>query len=98
MNIYLRLDGMEAFAKGDDLYAWHFTCIPEGDKYNKPEVGAVLVATTDYVMPSRADCIAPILAKLDRREKEIQTEAFKELQEVQQRKNDLLMLGVSSDE
>lgn len=98
MKIYLKLNGMEQFAKGGSLYSWHFTCITDEDEFSKPETGAVLIATTGYTMPSKAECIPPLLAKLAKREAEIRAEAANELKEVQQRKNDLLMLEAPSND
>lgn len=91
-KVYLTIEGMERIAKGDQLYNWHFTTAGTDD-----DLGAdyILVGEFEVSLPSAADCIKPVLDKLNKKEAEIQAEAFAEIRKVQQRRNDLLTIGFS---
>lgn len=95
VSIFLNIEGMERHATGKDLFAWDFSTQlrKEGDERYDTMQGFTWLADVELLMPDATDCIAPVLAKLKAREAEINAEAGKELRLLQQRRNDLLMIG-----
>ena len=91
-KVYLSIEGMERLIKGETLYNWYFTTAGMDDDMGQ---NYKLVGTVELDLPSAADCIQQVLAKLKSKEDEIQAEAFAEVQKVQQRRNDLLTIGFS---
>lgn len=95
VSIFLNIEGMERHATGKELFAWNFSTQlhREGDERYDTMQGFIWLADLDLSLPDAADCIAPVMKKLKERETEINAEAAKELRAVQQRRNDLLMIG-----
>lgn len=96
LTIYLNTEGMERHAKGESLYSWHYSIQvrqPNDEPYGKEKGDFLELATVDPVLPAPAACIAPVLAKLKAREDELRQETYAELDKLQQRRNDLLMIG-----
>ena len=90
-NIAVILDpaGMEALAKGQKVYSWHYTVKALPD-----------IKPTDYILgeitpiaPVRETCIVSALAAIAKRRTEINLLAASDLQELKDRENALLMLG-----
>ena len=69
-------------------HSWHF--IARG---GDPRPQYRLLGEVDVRMPSPEDCIVPVLEALAKREQEIRTESYEELQKIKQRRNDLMMLS-----
>ena len=90
LKMCMTTEGMERWATGQTLYSWHFTATLEetdlGPQY-------LLLGEVDVRMPSPEDCIVPVLEALAKREQEIRTESYEELQKIKQRRNDLMMLS-----
>lgn len=90
ISIYLTIEGQERLALGQSLYPWHYAVRPVEEEI--PE-GHAFLATCEIQLPSVAECLPPVLAKLKLREAEIQAEAYKEILEIKTRRNNLLSLG-----
>lgn len=90
LKICMTAEGMERWARGQTLYSWHFNALLEevtlSSQYR-------LLGEVDVRMPSPEDCIVPVLEALAKREQEIRTESYEELQKIKQRRNDLMMLS-----
>lgn len=90
LKICMTTEGMERWATGQTLYSWHFNVLLEevtlSSQYR-------LLGEVDVRMPSPEDCIVPVLEALAKREQEIRTESYEELQKIKQRRNDLMMLS-----
>jgi len=93
LKLYVNVDGLEQIALGEVLWPWHFTL--QTNQYDVPPTGAVYLGEVDYELPKAEDCIAPVLAKLAAREQEIQAEAYREVQELKGRRENLLSLTYS---
>ena len=96
LTIYLNTEGMERHAKGESLYSWNYSIQvrqPNDEPYGKEKGDFLELATIDPVLPVPAACIVPVLAKLKAREDELRQETQAELDKLQQRRNDLLMIG-----
>jgi hypothetical protein len=91
-KVYITIEGMERIAKNEIMYNWHFTTAGMDDDMG---TDYLFVGEFEVSLPSAADCIKPVLAKLKKKEDEIQAEAFAELKKVHQRRNDLLTIGFS---
>jgi hypothetical protein len=89
LSIYLNAEGQERLALGQPRYSWHYDVrnveedIPEGHAF---------LGTVDAQLPTIAECLPPVLAKLKKREAEIQAEAYQEVLEIQERRNNLISL------
>lgn len=92
ISIYIRGSGLEAIAKGKDPYSWDFLVTHKGG-CRDPEPSAIrVVEDLEVALPDREICVRGALAKLEDRKKEIQSEAYKELLEVENRIKYLLAL------
>lgn len=90
--VYLDSAGQENLAHNRPLYPWHYTVRMEGEA---PSEGAVLLGEFTPTFPSVEACIPAVLATLKKKEQELQAQVHLDLQEVQQRRDALLMLGHS---
>ena len=86
MKVYLTVEGLERVALGRALYSWDYVVRDDPDE---PPKHGIQVGVFDPVMPPPAECVVPVMAKLNEREQAIKAEAFKEIAEVQDRKANL---------
>jgi hypothetical protein len=83
VQIYLNSEGQEAFALGQTPNSWHFSVRPVGG-YAESE-RSILLLEVELPMPNQVTCALRATEKLKAREQEIQAEAYKEVQAVQER-------------
>ena len=97
VSIFLNAEGMEVHAKGQQIQTWHLReqIRQEGDVLREGTDKEPLFWLGDFEanLPDVADCIAPALAKIKAEEARVNAEAAEQLMELQQRRNDLLMIG-----
>jgi len=89
LKVYVSVEGLERLATNQPLYSWHHRMTREDEDCLK---GDVLIGSFEPSYPSKEACIPPVLEKLKQREAEIQAEAYSEVQEIQERRNNLLAL------
>lgn len=89
LSIYVTAEGLERVALGKFLYAWDFSVREEGGL--PPERGAK-IGEIEPKYPSIAECIPVVMETLKAKEAEIQAEAYGEVQKIQERRNNLLIL------
>lgn len=89
LSVYLTVEGQEQLALGNSIYSWNYvTRLADSEG---PD-GAALLGSLEVALPTVEQCLPPVLAKLKKREAEIQAEAYKEVMEIQERRNNLLSL------
>ena len=95
--ILVTVEGMEQIAKGGEPYSWQLNIVLARDFENHPEVyiDRKLVGRCPVTFPSAAECIAPVLAKLKKKEQEIQAEAYEEMMKVKERREQILALTMT---
>ena len=93
MKVYFDAAALEKIAKGDPLYSWNYVVREDRET---PSEDWLLVATFEPAMPAKAQCIAPALAAIAKREAELRNELNKELAKLTERRNDLVMLEYQS--
>lgn len=89
LKVYIDAAGMEKIALGQELYSWHYSVYPA-----EAEKGALLkcVGTFNAQLPSIDACIVPVMEALKKKEAEIQAQAYAEVQEISERRANLLSL------
>jgi len=96
--VLVTVEGMEQIAKGGEPYSWQLQIIKAEDFDEHPDVYSdrMLVERFAAQLPSAAECVAPVLAKLRAKEQEIQAEAYEEMMKVKERREQILALTMSS--
>lgn len=89
LKVYVTVEGLEQIALGNRLWAWHYT-VREAEE--EASEHSILIGEFEPALPGREDCIAPVLERFRAKEAEIQAEAYRELQEVKSRRDNLLAL------
>ena len=89
LKLYLLPEGAEALALGRTLYTWNYA-VREEDA--DAPANSLPLGEIEFDLPSPVKCIQPVLAKLAQREAEIQAEAYKEVLELKERRQNLLSL------
>ena len=89
MKVYFTPTALERIAKEQALYTWDYTVRNDDDT---PPKDSILAAAFEPVFPSKAACVAPALAAIAEREKELRKELNAELAKLDERRNDLIML------
>lgn len=97
LAIFLRPEAHLPLAKGDLLWSWHFSVQPENatQEWDKTAEGATHLGYIDVELPSVETAVQIALAKLKAKEQEIQSQAYRDLQEVQNERSKLLSIGYS---
>ena len=90
-KVYVTVEGLERVALNLPLYSWHINTVQENNDIGQAE-GSYLLHEFDALLPLAVDCIQPVLAKLAEQEQEIQAEAYREVMELKQRRENLLSL------
>lgn len=93
MLVYLTIEGQERVALGEAPHQWHYTVREEAVTY---ETTDKLIGEFSVTLPTREECMEPVLAKLKAKEQEIQAEAYKEMMEIKARRDALLCLTMES--
>lgn len=101
VNLWLDAAGMEALAKGNQLYPWHITPRLVNDDgtetYPAPENSFQIAFNLPVQLPDTGTCINSAHNALNKRLQEIRAAAYADEREVQQRINDLLMIGHTAE-
>jgi len=95
LKLYLLPEGAEALALGRTLYTWNYALREESS--DAPD-NSLPLGEVEFDLPAPAECVQPVLAKLARREAEIQAEAYKEVREIKERRANLLSLTYTMPE
>ena len=93
MKVYFGPASLEKIAKDRALYSWDY--LVRANDEEGPE-GGILAGVFEVSLPTKAECIAPALAMLARKETELRQELNKELAELSARRNELIMLEFQS--
>jgi len=91
--IYLTAEGAEKHAMGQKIYPWHFTVRnPEDTDFGQPPPDGTSVGSLDAVLPSVNVCRTMAETMLKNKLREVQAEAYTNVQEVENRLSNLLAL------
>ena len=93
LKLYLLPEGAESHALGRTLYTWYYALREESS--DAPD-SSLFLAEVEFDLPTPADCVQPVLAKLAKRETELQAEVYKEIMELKERRANLLSLTYRS--
>ena len=97
VSIFLNAEGMENHAKGQQIQTWHLReqIRQDGDmrRDGTDKDPLIWLGDVELPLPAGVDCVAPALAKIKAEEARVNAEAAEQLMELQQRRNDLLMIG-----
>lgn len=96
LAISLRPDGHLPVAKGDTLWSWHFAAVPVTENgYETASEGSSHLGYIDVTLPSTEVAVQVALNKLKTKEQEIQAQAYRDVQEIQEERSKLLSLAYS---
>ena len=98
LAISLRPEGHLPVAKGDMLWSWHFAVHPESanQEWDKMSEGSTFLGYIDVELPSTEVAVKIALTKLKAKEQEIQAQAYRDVQEVQEERSKLLSIAYST--
>lgn len=89
LKVYIDAAGMENIALGKPLWNWHYSVYP-ADK--ECDASIKCIGSFEAQLPSIDACIVPVMEALKKKEAEIQAQAYAEVQEIAERRANLLAL------
>jgi hypothetical protein len=90
IRVYVTHEGLEKLALGQKLYSWHYG-IKDHEDDPIPE-HSKLVGEFEPNLPTPAECVQPVLAKLAEKEAQIQADAYADVKALNERRQNLLSL------
>lgn len=91
MKVYIAVEGLERLALGRSLYTWDYLVRDDSDP---PPEHSRYAGSFEVTLPTPADCVAPVMAKLKEREQTIQLEAQRDVMEIQERRMNLQAIAL----
>lgn len=90
MYVYLSIEGQEQVALGNQPNSWQYTLSPVEIVYEG--FNGMLIGEVEVTLPSKENCMVPVLAQLKAKEQKIQAEAYEEMMQIKVRREALLCI------